>query len=76
VVGDGKAGHHLLPLEAISDSRTASIVESAARGGFSMNGEKKGVRNRLLTFVLKFASLVGYGKSKASGSWWFDLSCA
>ena len=41
-----------------------------------VSGEKKGVRNRLLTFVLKFASLVGYGKSKARGSWWFDLSCA
>jgi hypothetical protein len=38
--------------------------------------KKKGVRNRLLTFVLQFAILVGYGKSKASGSWWFDLSCA
>ncbi len=43
VVGDGKAGHHLLPLEAISDSRTAGIVEAAARGGFSMNGSNNGV---------------------------------
>ena len=33
----------MLPLEAISDSRTASIFEAAARGGFSMNGSNNGV---------------------------------
>ena len=38
--------------------------------------KKKGVRNRFLTFKLKFASLAGYGKIKASSSWWFDLTCA
>ena len=43
VVGDGKAGHHLLPLEAISDPRTANIVGAAARGGFSINGANNGV---------------------------------
>jgi A nuclease family of the HNH/ENDO VII superfamily with conserved AHH len=42
-VGDGKAGHHLLPLEAIADPRTSQIVEAAARGGFSMNGANNGI---------------------------------
>ncbi|MDP1798988.1 MAG: RHS repeat-associated core domain-containing protein, partial [Planctomycetaceae bacterium] len=43
IVGDAKAGHHLVPLEAISDPRTSYIIEAAARGGFSMNGSNNGV---------------------------------
>ncbi|MEZ6137639.1 MAG: AHH domain-containing protein [Pirellulaceae bacterium] len=43
VVGDGKAAHHIVPLDAITNARTSSIVEAAARGGFSMNGANNGV---------------------------------
>ena len=59
------------------DSYSMQYAEKRCQEPFiDIWGQKKGVRNLLLTFGFNFASLVGYGKSKASGSWWFDLSCA
>ncbi|MCC6148988.1 MAG: AHH domain-containing protein [Planctomycetes bacterium] len=41
--GDNLDAHHLIPLEAIDDPRTANILQRAARGGFDMNGANNGV---------------------------------
>ncbi len=42
-VGDGQAGHHIVPLEAIDDARTSELLAAAASGGFNINGANNGV---------------------------------
>jgi hypothetical protein len=63
-------------IENCSSVMPSSIKSLAFLRNKDSGERKKGVRNRFLTFGLKFSVLVGYGKSKACGSWWFDLSCA
>ncbi|MEL7498755.1 MAG: polymorphic toxin-type HINT domain-containing protein [Planctomycetota bacterium] len=42
-VGDGRAAHHILSLDAITDASTSSVVQAAARGGFNINGANNGL---------------------------------